>query len=245
MGEGSGSGSGTAFAPREDSLVSLANSGNAGLTLRTGKRISTHTYGSERCFGVSNSADLAELLGTLARAFAEAGVRWYVFGAQAVVAYGVPRLTADVDVTVEYSVERVDELTSLLGRHGLVPRVEDVPAFAARTRVVPMEHPATGFPVDVVIAGPGLEEVFLARSRTLELGDLRLPFISPEDLLVSKVLAGRDKDREDVRGILRSGESLDLSVVRETLHLLDEALDRDDLVAAFDETVRAVDDENL
>ena len=27
--------------------------------------------------------------------------RWYVFGAQAVIAHGVPRLSADVDVTLE------------------------------------------------------------------------------------------------------------------------------------------------
>lgn len=40
-----------------------------------------------------------ELLADLARVLEHWG-RWYVFGAQAVVAYGVPRLSADVDVTL-------------------------------------------------------------------------------------------------------------------------------------------------
>ena len=40
-----------------------------------------------------------ELLTTLVPVLAKWG-RWYLFGAQAVVAYGVPRLSADVDVTL-------------------------------------------------------------------------------------------------------------------------------------------------
>jgi len=37
----------------------------------------------------------------LAKAFAALRVRWYVFGAQAVIAAGAPRLTDDIDITVE------------------------------------------------------------------------------------------------------------------------------------------------
>ena len=40
-----------------------------------------------------------ELLAALAPVLAGWG-RWYVFGAQAVTAHGVPRLSADVDVTL-------------------------------------------------------------------------------------------------------------------------------------------------
>lgn len=40
-------------------------------------------------------------LADLARTFRALRVRWYVFGAQALIAAGVPRLTADIDVTVE------------------------------------------------------------------------------------------------------------------------------------------------
>ena len=38
------------------------------------------------------------------KAFRDLGVRWYIFGAQAVIAAGAPRLTEDVDVTVELPV---------------------------------------------------------------------------------------------------------------------------------------------
>jgi hypothetical protein len=39
------------------------------------------------------------MLGALSAVLSRWG-RWYVFGAQAVIAYGVPRLSADVDVTI-------------------------------------------------------------------------------------------------------------------------------------------------
>ena len=48
-----------------------------------------------------SSPPLAELLTDLGRALARLGVRWYLFGAQAAILYGVARLTADVDVTVD------------------------------------------------------------------------------------------------------------------------------------------------
>jgi hypothetical protein len=49
------------------------------------------------------SSPVADLLRDLSRAFAEFGVPWYLFGAQAALLYGAARLTADVDVTVRLS----------------------------------------------------------------------------------------------------------------------------------------------
>lgn len=48
-----------------------------------------------------SSSDVADLLAALAGALGELGVRWYLFGAQAVLIHGRPRLTDDVDVTWE------------------------------------------------------------------------------------------------------------------------------------------------
>jgi hypothetical protein len=47
------------------------------------------------------SPGVGDVLRVLARTFATHGLRWYVFGAQAVLAHGMPRLTADLDLTVE------------------------------------------------------------------------------------------------------------------------------------------------
>ena len=104
--------------------------------------------------------------------------------------------------------------------------------FIRRTRVLPLVHVATGMPVDIVLAGPGLEQEFLANARDLSMAGVNVPVISPEDLIVTKILAGRPKDMDDVDGILRGQlPSLDLTAPRRFLALLEEALARDDLHA--------------
>lgn len=42
-------------------------------------------------------------------------------------------------------------------------------------------------PLDLVVAGDGLEQEFLARVVRVEVGGLRIPVISPEDLVVTKL----------------------------------------------------------
>jgi hypothetical protein len=175
-----------------------------------------------------------ELLADLANALSGC-YDWFLFGAQAVQVWGIPRLSADVDVTVRLGSLTVQELVSTLQRAGFVLRVSDDDDFVARTRVLPFVHRPSRIPVDVVLAGPGPEDEFLARARPIEVAGVTVPVISPEDLIVTKILAGRPKDLEDVRGILRSrGSHLDLGRVREVLALLEEALGQSDLVPLLD-----------
>jgi len=63
--------------------------------------------------------------------------------------------------------------------------------FVATTRVPPFVHARSGMPVDIVLAGPGLEELFFKRRRRLTVEGVRVPVASPEDVAVMKVLAGR------------------------------------------------------
>jgi len=161
-------------------------------------------------------------------------LRWYLFGAQAVNLYGRPRMTADVDVTVEVPAAERPGLLRSLARAGFVARVENIEAFAERTRVLPFVHRGTGFPLDLVIAADGLEAAFLARAQMIDVGGVRLPVISVEDLVVAKVIAGRAKDLDDVRGIVAAHSALDRSAVARLLTELDELLERADLLPAFE-----------
>src|SRR6185503_2048732 len=99
-----------------------------------------------------------ELLSALAPVLTRWG-RWYVFGAQAVIAYGVPRLSADVDVTLDLAGQEPARFVREMEAAGFAPRVTD-PAFIQQTRVMPFVHVATAMPLDVVVAGSGLEEEF-------------------------------------------------------------------------------------
>jgi hypothetical protein len=120
-------------------------------------------------------------------------------------------------------------------------RVDNVEEFVRRTRVVPFVHRATQIPVDVVLAGSGIEDGFLERARPVDVGGVTVPVISPEDLLITKTLAGRPKDVEDVRGILRERlVELDIPRVRRILRQLDESLSRSDLERLFEHELQAI-----
>ncbi len=175
-----------------------------------------------------------ELLADLAAALDTLGARWYVFGAQAALMWGRPRLTTDVDVTVKCSVT-TDYLARALDARGFSLRIDATEAFIRTTRVVPLEHRASGLALDVVLAGPGLEDLFLERAVPIDVAGTVVPFISPEDLIVTKLLAGREKDIEDVRGVLSErGAVLDVNQIRTTLGLLEDALGQSDLMPVFD-----------
>lgn len=106
---------------------------------------------------------VAELLADLAAGLSELDIAWYLFGARAAILHGAARLTADVDVTVRLPDRLSTEmLARALERHSFRRRVSD-PDFLARTRVVPFVHSATSLPLDLVLAGPGLEDQFFER----------------------------------------------------------------------------------
>jgi hypothetical protein len=178
----------------------------------------------------------ADLLADLARGLGSLGVSWYVFGAQAVLIWGRPRLTADVDVTVRLGAHSTEQLLDHVSRAGFGLRFPTTTAFVRDTRVLPLVHARSGMAVDVVLAGPGLEELFLARAVAVAIGGTSVPVIAPEDLVVTKILAGRPKDLDDVAGILHErGGQLDIAQIDDTLHLIEDALGQSDLRRQFDD----------
>lgn len=185
---------------------------------------------------MSASTPIAEVLSALAAILGRLHHRWYLFGAQAVLLWGRPRTSLDIDVTVELEPEAAPGLIDRLDEAGFELRIRsEVEAFVRRTRVLPFLHRASGIPVDIVLGGPGLEELFLERAIVVRLGGADIPVISPEDLVVTKILAGRPKDLEDVRGVLaeRLG-TLDLAGIRSTLAAVEAALGQSDLLPAFE-----------
>lgn len=182
------------------------------------------------------SSKIGDVYASLSRAFQALGARWYVFGAQAAILHGAVRFTEDVDVTVDGALVATHQLVEALQREGLELRVtENVDHFVAQTRVLPVHHVASDTPVDVVLSGPGIEELFFGRVVTRDVEGVTIPVAAPEDIVVMKVLAARPKDLEDAAAILAAqGSTLDVDLIRELLELLERALDQRDLLPAFE-----------
>jgi len=67
-----------------------------------------------------------------------------------------------------------------------VPAFEFDDTFVAGTRVVPVVHGPSGMPVDIMLAGPGLEELFIGSAAITTLASVSIPVIRAEHLAVMK-----------------------------------------------------------
>jgi len=183
---------------------------------------------------------VADHLRAIQAALAPQKIRWYVFGAQAVIAAGALRQTADLDITTDDV--PAAHLLEVLSGAGLKLRddIDGVEDLVEHHRILPMVHTKTGYQVDVVRAGPGLEQQMFERSIRRRVGRVKIPFVETNDLLVQKTLAGREKDLEDVRALLRSAsKEIDLTVVRSRLRALGSLIDDSTLVGLFNQQVSA------
>ncbi len=176
---------------------------------------------------------LGETLGALAAVLDARGLRWFVFGAQAVAVRGAPRATQDIDITVEVDRAEVPALMTALQAEGLRHRYPDI-ADERMTggAVLPLSHPS-GMEVDLVLAGSGLEALALGRATRCAIDSVAVPVAHATDLVVMKILAGRGKDLDDVRAVLAGGE-VDLTEVRDLLRQLEQALGQSDLLPRLD-----------
>jgi hypothetical protein len=142
--------------------------------------------------------------------------RFLVVGGLAVVAVGEPRTTADADAIVFVSPAEAESLVRQAAEAGFDVRAEVERERLATTGT--MRFRRGRFQLDLITASLPFEETAYGRASVHELFGIRLPFPSPEDLILLKVLAGRDKDMLDATGVVRRhGERLDIAYLEQTL----------------------------
>jgi len=163
-----------------------------------------------------------------------------VVGGVAASLHGRPRLTKDVDVVVLADDASWGALVQAGAEHGLRPRISDALAFAKKTRVLLLVHEPSKIEVDVSFGMLPFEADLVQRAEVVEVGKVRFPLATPEDVIVMKSLALRPRDIADIEGIVESVQKLDLRRIRETLAQLSAALEGDDHVAKLEEILRAV-----
>ncbi len=174
------------------------------------------------------------------RSCTDLGLRFCFIGGLAVLRWGEPRLTRDVDLTIlcPYGSEG-SVIDSLLKR--LDPRMDDARDFALRHRVLLLRS-ANAVPIDVALGALPFEERAADRASRWQVSDeLQLLTCGPEDLVVHKVFAGRDRDWIDVEGVVeRRRDTLDRKLIeaelRPLLELNDSMLHLVRLDALFDQT---------
>lgn len=173
------------------------------------------------------------LLAELARALAKAGIPYMVIGGQAVLIHGEPRLTRDVDITLGVSTDQFEAVMAALRPLPLQALAPDPAKFVRETMTLPLLHLPSKVRVDLIFSFSTFERDALLRAETRLVGLEQVNYVSAEDLVVMKIVAGRPRDLEDVRSVLRRNPNLDRAAVRQRLALFRGLLDEDPL-AKFD-----------
>lgn len=157
---------------------------------------------------------LNEELRTFVGLFDRMGVPYTVMGGIAVRAHGIPRPTQDLDFTVALERERLPELFAearLLGY--------DVPEAHSAGEIdqivgMPLVHMARnvegrGIDVDLFLAESRFQQELLKRAKVEEIDDFMVSLVTPEDLILLKLLVRRARDMADVADILFTQGALD------------------------------------
>ncbi|MFI5385979.1 MAG: nucleotidyl transferase AbiEii/AbiGii toxin family protein, partial [Fimbriimonadales bacterium] len=129
------------------------------------------------------------------------GVPYVFIGGLALQAWGEPRLTRDVDISLLTGFHNEEAIVDfLLSR--LNGRIANAKEHALRHRVLLLISKG-GVGIDIGLAGFPFEQEMIERSVPVQfLPGILLPAVTAEDLVVMKAFAGRDRDWDDIRGIV-------------------------------------------
>ncbi|MBN1451609.1 MAG: nucleotidyltransferase [Anaerolineales bacterium] len=155
--------------------------------------------------------------------------RGVIIGGVAASLLGTPRYTVDLDAVFLLSVEDIPDVLGEAGRLGIEPRIADPVAFAHKNRVLLLRHTVSGIDIDLILGILPFEFEMVERSTLVNIGSLKLRLPTPEDLIIMKAIAHRQKDLADIQAIASSHPNLDKERIRHWVEQFGDALDLPDL----------------
>jgi predicted nucleotidyltransferase len=168
-----------------------------------------------------------DLLEKTARGLNEKNIPYMVIGGQALLLYGEPRLTKDIDITLGIGLEGLAEVKALVSALEFKPLVSDPEGFVKETMVFPVAEEKSGIRIDFIFSFSLYEKQAIERAREIRLGQTMVRFASLEDVVIYKMLAGRPRDIEDIESILLKNPIYDAPYLNKWLSEFGTALDRD------------------
>ena len=165
------------------------------------------------------------LLVRIAAALVKHKIPYMVIGGQAVLLYGEPRATKDIDITLGIGIEDLGRVFDAAGAAKLRLLVARAEEFARRTMVVPARDDGSGIRVDFILSFSDFERQAIGRARRVRIGRRAVRFARLEDLVIHKMIAGRPRDIEDVESILLKNPAFDAGYIRSWLREFDRSLD--------------------
>ncbi len=183
----------------------------------------------------SDSSRLVDALKAASKLLASQGIAHALLGGMAANLYREEaRATQDVDFGIKATPAQTVAVVAAFEKAGWVPQLRAGKAEALRIAHADLPR------IDLLIAGTPFEENAIERAASLTIDEHELAIVTPEDLIVYKLIAGRARDFEAVAAIINTIAELDSGYVTGWLEQFGLS---DRWTQALDEAQRLADDE--
>lgn len=161
--------------------------------------------------------------------FERLGIPYALIGGLAVSVHGIPRPTHDLDFTISLDRGRVQVLFEAAAELGYTVSDEFTKGWVDQVGGMPLVRVrqwlrGRSVDIDIFLAETRLQASLLARRSRLEVDGVPVWVVSPEDLILLKLIASRPRDIGDVMDIFLAQGQLDEEYLRKwasELNLLD------------------------
>jgi len=155
----------------------------------------------------------------------QAGIAYMVSGSIAINYYAQPRLTRDIDIVIELLPHQVDQVVKLFSTDFYLDE-EMIYAALSPPGMFNLIHLESLVKIDLIVRKTiTYRQVEFTRRRLVKIDGVTAWIVSPEDLLLSKLVWAKDSHSEmqlnDVRGLMASVHTLDWDYIREWATQLD------------------------
>jgi predicted nucleotidyltransferase len=150
-----------------------------------------------------------------------------IIGGQAVLQYGRPRLTEDIDVTLGVDRPSLPVVLKAVKEISLYPRVQDIDGMVKKTNVLPLVEKESGVKVDCIFSFIPYERQAIERANRVIVAGQTVRMAAVEDVVIHKMIASRPRDIEDIVGILNiSAAKIEREYLLRWLESFSETLNR-------------------
>ena len=170
--------------------------------------------------------ELKKLIEKIAKEFQKNKIDYMIIGGQAVLIYGEPRLTKDIDITIGANIDKYRDILNIVQNLNLKILPKDPYKFVKDTMVLPLLDEETGFRIDLIFSSSEYEKEALKRVKKIKIGDTYVNYVSVEDLIIYKIISGRERDLEDLKTILIKNKKINEKYILKWLKEFEKVLNK-------------------
>ncbi|MGY5871847.1 MAG: nucleotidyltransferase [Candidatus Thorarchaeota archaeon] len=151
----------------------------------------------------------------------EQGIDYVIVGGVAVMYYGVPRTTVDIDILLQIDETAINPFSEFLISKGFDASADDMRAAFAECSHSTIFYLDSALRLDIQGINSQFDQMTIDRAVTIDLFDVILKLGSLEDTLINKILFQGEQDLRDAHGIYRiNHELLNISYIEDTCKML-------------------------